>query len=69
MSGVGPFFYTDWNILTSKTNDIHILAAADVAGGITIVFVVDGSVQANATLAGAGLVGAIGINGAFDWNK
>ncbi|KAI9654607.1 MAG: hypothetical protein M1831_005368 [Alyxoria varia] len=69
MDGLGVLTYTDWDTLLSKENDFYIAGGAEEAGGITIFFLVDGNLVANATLAGDGLVGAIGIDGTFNWKS
>ena len=67
LEGAGVLFYSDWNTLTSKQNDTYIIGAGDEGGGISIFFLVDGVCQASATLGGLGIVGAIGLNGSFNW--
>ena len=69
MEGAGVLSYSDWNTLMSKQNDFYIIGAGDEVGAISIFFLVDGVCQANATLAGSGIVGAIGLNGSFNWSS
>lgn len=69
MEGAGVLIYSDWNTLLSKQNDFYIVGAGEEAGGITIFFLVDGVLQANATLVGEGITAAVGINGSFNWSS
>ena len=66
MDGIGALLYSDLDTLMSKDNDFYITAAADEEGAITIFFIIDGVVQANATLAGE--VAAVGTDGTCSWS-
>ena len=67
MDGIGALLYSDWGTMMSKDNDFYVTAAADEEGAITIFFVIDGVVQANATLTGE-VVAAAGTNGTCSWS-